>query len=746
MCASEPSGGAGITSAKNSTNVAGQDGAPANNSGTPIAVVDGTVTLNLNSVFISFKEAYAMDQCSNKIGSSYPGAIVTLASTDLSSLRFIDTDTDGAFAIGSGLTSPIGWTYLPYSFNYADLNQPVPWSAWNGLSQCNEFGACATITDDAYRPILEVPSQIRALDPLWASCALDFNGLYDPPVRLTAESTIASPTVGWQSPTPAPSPLPQNTPAPSTNAPGQTSPSASPSIQDPSSPSADIHASDSFRSTASESKASLLVPESSVNAPAVTQTSDPASFGQSHDPVSVVTSTNEPIVSPQSQASPADPPAATQVSNTLPAPQDPSSPVTSTSRGLGDIIASIMGMSAVVSASTAQTAADPISSSLSDAGQQRLSDGGPALTVGGDLVSAVSNGVVDGSSTLLVPAEAPEGSITVAIVTVNGRPIFLDPSSSDRYLVGPSSASPTDALMSALGEIASLDVSSGMALDPTGIAPAPGADITLGSSVVTLNIANPSAPLVIGSVTLTPGGPEETISGTPVSLAGSYVVVGSSTIPLATPSGAEPEMLPETLTLNSAVVTVLPVAGQSGVFAIGSVTLSAGGPAVTISGTPISLGGADFVIGTSTIPMSASQPPDTSSPVKAIVTAGGETLTATELPGQSGVFVVDAATLSVSGPAATIDGALVSVATGGIVVNGVTDPVATLLGTESPSGPLTSGNGIPGSGTRSDAQQPSSVSSPSATSTSAQNSAPRNNIAWEVLGVSLTGFIYSVDW
>jgi hypothetical protein len=34
-----------------------------------------------------------------------------------------------------------------------------------------------TIVDDAYRPTLVVPTQIRDLDPAWATCAMGLNGL-----------------------------------------------------------------------------------------------------------------------------------------------------------------------------------------------------------------------------------------------------------------------------------------------------------------------------------------------------------------------------------------------------------------------------------------------------------------------------------------------------------------------------------------------------------------------------------------
>jgi hypothetical protein len=114
----------------------------------------------------------------------------------------------------------------------------------------------------------------------------------------------------------------------------------------------------------------------------------------------------------------------------------------------------------------------------------------------------------------------------------------------------------------------------------------------------------------VDGTTLTAGGPAVTISDTVVSLASgsSYLVVGGSTIPIASPTFAPfiitngPGNFPITIMPNSPVI-------------VDGTTLTPGGPAVTISGTIVSLasGSSYLVVGSSTIPIGASPPATTES-------------------------------------------------------------------------------------------------------------------------------------
>ncbi|KAK5130088.1 hypothetical protein LTR08_002476 [Meristemomyces frigidus] len=100
------------------------------------------------------------------------------------------------------------------SFNFGDLQAPVPASAYYGMPRCDEgdntysgvvtypdavngipvFGMCTTIYDAAYAPVLAVPPEFRALDPAWGQCLLGLDGLWDPPKALQPASTVVAPT------------------------------------------------------------------------------------------------------------------------------------------------------------------------------------------------------------------------------------------------------------------------------------------------------------------------------------------------------------------------------------------------------------------------------------------------------------------------------------------------------------------------------------------------------------------------
>ncbi len=128
-----------------------------------------------------------------------------------------------------------------------------------------------------------------------------------------------------------------------------------------------------------------------------------------------------------------------------------------------------------------------------------------------------------------------------------------------------------------------------------GTAPVPaGATITAGASNVIINQAPSGGGFVVaGSTTLTPG-QTVTVGDTPIvvqiSAGRSEIVVGSTTIPLR-PNPGMPEItdapipLPPTLTIGTKVITADPQTQ----YIVGDQTLSPGGPAITVSGTTLSL-------------------------------------------------------------------------------------------------------------------------------------------------------------
>ncbi|KAL8705568.1 MAG: hypothetical protein Q9201_001308 [Fulgogasparrea decipioides] len=184
--------------------------------------------------------------------------------------------------------------------------------------------------------------------------------------------------------------------------------------------------------------------------------------------------------------------------------------------------------------------------------------------------------------------------------------------------------------------------------------------ITVAGKIVTGNAASQ---YIIGSQTLTAGAPGITIDGTPVSLQplATALVIGSSTKPLP---GSQTQ---DTITLGSLGFA----RGPGSDLAIGTQTITPGAPAVTVSGTPISLAvsGSAVVIGDSTFPVFT----PTSKPV--VLEINGTSFTETS----GSEFVVGSQTLLPGGPAITINGTVVSLAPAatGVVVGSQTAALVT---------------------------------------------------------------------
>lgn len=134
------------------------------------AVVDGT-TFTSPTIYLSYRSVFAEDRC---IYVSHSNVLIGISSDHLSSL-----------AIYSGQT--------PHSFNFADLNGPVPASVWLAQLMCQPTTDCFPIRDD-YRPWLAVPNEIRTVDPAWKDCELTYLGSFDPPRILVPAQVLASPT------------------------------------------------------------------------------------------------------------------------------------------------------------------------------------------------------------------------------------------------------------------------------------------------------------------------------------------------------------------------------------------------------------------------------------------------------------------------------------------------------------------------------------------------------------------------
>lgn len=183
---------------------------------------------------------------------------------------------------------------------------------------------------------------------------------------------------------------------------------------------------------------------------------------------------------------------------------------------------------------------------------------------------------------------------------------------------------------------------------PPGVPATPAAGgpiITVGSQSITLDSASQ---FVVAGQTLTPGAPEISIQGTPVSLglSASVIIVAGSTTTLPSPVSAPAITVGfQSITLNSASQYI--VAGK---------TLTPGALPIDIQGTPVFLAPSTsaIVVAGSTIAL----PIPVSAPV---VTIGDRPVTANS----ASQYVVDSKTLIPGGTAITVSGTVVSLAPSG---------------------------------------------------------------------------------
>ena len=308
----------------------------------------------------------------------------------------------------------------------------------------------------------------------------------------------------------------------------------------------------------------------------------------------------------------------------------------------------------------------------------------PTVTVAGQLLTISDPSAVSIAGTVLTPGGAE--------ATIAGTPVSLAPSGN--LVVGTGSPHQSLTILTIAGhtvtanptsfEIAGTPVKAGqpaVTVSGTGISMGLSGDLVIGGSAKTLSppaavftveaqqFTAKGAGLVESGTTVTAGGPAALISGTNVSLDPSGVlIVGDTTTTLAGFA------LPSVFTVGGETFTANPTR-----FSVDEMTLSAGGPGITINSTPISLNpSGSLLIGTSAVPLPNATP--------AVVTTDGQVFTVE----QNGLVAVDGVTLSSGGPGTTISGTPMSVGSGGLMVGSDTVRLPTANGSAlSPVAPFT---------------------------------------------------------
>ena len=313
------------------------------------------------------------------------------------------------------------------------------------------------------------------------------------------------------------------------------------------------------------------------------------------------------------------------------------------------------------------------------------------LSVGSQTISYSINPaseIVVNSQTLHAGSAVVVASHTIALDTsadhsgilINGQPTLLpsaeDSSHKDQHspdlqpvTVGGQTMTTNNAGSYMFGSQTLKNGGPAITVSGTPVSLAPVSEITIGASTIPLSPprvtaapqltvgGNPfstdsAGEYVVGSSTLRPGSAAITISNTPIRIdsSSSHLIVGLSII-----------QLPPQSTPNAALHvgdTALPysINSASNLIIAGSQTLTPGGPAITISNTPISLGpsATQLVVGSSTgtLPRNA--------PSQALLSLGSTTLPYS-INSASNLLVIGSQTLTPGGPAMTISNTSISI-------------------------------------------------------------------------------------
>ncbi|KAI9709151.1 MAG: hypothetical protein M1820_003598, partial [Bogoriella megaspora] len=683
----------------------------------PSKITTFGTTFTSGTAYLSFETLYAKDRCGKTIGTPVSNYFFPVQSSEVS------TDCGGILPSNENKTfaaveQPVG----PINYHY--LTGPVPASAYKCMANCNGGlpgweKLCPTIWDN-YNPVLAFPTPLLTAQSEWPgnNCYFDTfslfqlegggNLLFDPPYLLTPHSAPAGPTSitnplnpshlptpgsGLQSghakttppPVPPPPPAPEPQPQKTRATPAPTPPANTPAAHSPNPPQYPGDPSNGNPQDPHESARPAGDPDSS-GGDSGSSGGDPGSSGR--DPGS---SGGDLGSSGGSRGSGGG---------------DPGSS--------GGDPGSNGGNPGSNGRDPGSNGEDPGSSGGEPSGSLAGDPGNGGDSSGGS--SNSGNGASPGQNPNPAPAQSidPSGAGgSIASIIAQPPPPFAGQSDSDSAAGDPNEPGqiPQNSGAPASGSSGTSDTSGnggqgngGQGFsNPSspengagpGANPAPYVPIaTVGGQTISAGSDPSASGVVVGGHTLSPG--ESTvIAGTPLSVAGSSLVIGTAAIIPYASAAAHPGAPVTTV----AGVPVLTAAGGSG-YLIGSKTI-APGSATVVDGASVSVDGdGNLVIGpASMIPLpteSASMPSldllmsgvmgaasMVASEPAAIFTLGGETYTARQ--GED-IVLPGGKTLAAGGPAVTLtDGEVVSMGRDGVVLDGTSTVTFPGAGVESVS-------------------------------------------------------------
>lgn len=294
-------------------------------------------------------------------------------------------------------------------------------------------------------------------------------------------------------------------------------------------------------------------------------------------------------------------------------------------------------------------------SSQYDVAGQTLVPEGPPITVSGTRISlaVAAPALFIGSST--VPWNPGPALMTgLPILTLAGTTYTAE--TAGDYIIGSQTLSPGGQAITISGTPISIPHLDPVLIIGTSTQVLYGSPVTDRPQITiagTVYTADTAGDFLVGSQTLIPGAPALIIAGTQISLApsASALVIGTR-VETLTPNSS-PEAAPPLITIAGTTYT----ANAAGAYLNGSKTLSPGGPAITVSGTPVSLGPAAsiLVIATSTETLRPNSPITAAQP---LITIAGSTYTADA----AGDYIIGSQTLRPGAPAITVSGTVISLA------------------------------------------------------------------------------------
>jgi hypothetical protein len=341
--------------------------------------------------------------------------------------------------------------------------------------------------------------------------------------------------------------------------------------------------------------------------------------------------------------------------------------------------------------------------------------GQTATTLHDATISAASDGiVVDGSTATYNDQTAVPVDNHEMTFTANGQTFTASPATSGGAVVIGGTTITVSQAAATLHGVTISAVSGGIVVDGSTATYGDQTAVLVDSQKVTFmaqgqtftaSPASSGGAIIIDGTTISVGHAAATLHGAIISAASDGLVVDGSTVSYADASGSPH---PAVITLGSSIATASAV--SSGVFAIGTVTLTAGESGTTVSGHVVSAASDGIVVDGSTV----SYADATASGRPAVLTLGSNVATASQV--SSGVFAIGTVTLTAGESGTTISGHVVSAASTGIVIDGASTSTDA-SGTQGEQG----------------TQSTSSGSEPDATSLTASGAANDYIIQWAVM-------------